>query len=104
MIHFGMEMYGEVDVASGLFHVATEFVHLMWVPIVPRRSYIVLHGYESRRISLGLSGKSILFTYVRTLLVAIGGGGLAWGLDEVRQFMEGKGNRADNASIALLVG
>lgn len=73
-------MYGKVDQVPGLFHVATEFFCLNFLPLVPLRSYLILEGLHhhggSDRVRIGLSGKSILMTWFR-LGVGLAGIGFA---------------------------
>ncbi|HEV3116010.1 MAG TPA: hypothetical protein VGY58_03080, partial [Gemmataceae bacterium] len=74
VIH-GTSLYGKVDQVKGLFHVATLFFHLNWIPIIPRASYLILERASagaSQGIPLGMSGKSILFAWGRCALL-IGG-------------------------------
>jgi hypothetical protein len=46
MIVFGGRLFGKVDQVPGLFHVATQFFHVNFVPLVPTKSWLVLHGTE----------------------------------------------------------
>jgi hypothetical protein len=101
MLH-GTEMYGEVDVIPGLFHVSTEFYHVNFIPVWPVRSYIVLHGPSNHRLRVGLSRKSIAFAYLRVLCIGLALVGLAWGLGE--EFLKGKRKQADIDFITLLLG
>jgi hypothetical protein len=80
VVFFGTRMYGKVDHCPGLFYVATRFFYLQFVPLIPVGSYLVIDGTESERgmsgASIGLSGKSVFFTYLRTALM-LGGVSLA---------------------------
>ena len=77
IILHGTRLYGKVDQVPGLFHVATQFFYLQYIPLIPLGSYLVLHGTEkddggfSGR-KLRLSGKSILFAYIRLALFLAG--------------------------------
>jgi hypothetical protein len=72
VIH-GHLLYGKVDHVPGLFYVATEFLHLYWIPIFPGRSYLVLEGTREnrapRRIRISMSGRSLLFAWGRLALI-----------------------------------
>lgn len=67
MIVWGSKLYGKVDEIEGLGHVATEFGHLFWIPLIPKCSYFVTaedkHSYQG--MPLGLSAKSVLVAYAR---------------------------------------
>jgi hypothetical protein len=73
MIVWGTGLYGKVDRVPGLFHVATKFFHIWYVPLIPTQSWIVIAGTEKgnrwRGVELGLSGKSVLAAYFRLALV-----------------------------------
>ena len=70
VIHFGTRLYGRVDVVPGVFHVATEFFHVLLVPLVPLRSWLVLkeEGVILPRFSgvrIPLSWKSVMAGWIR---------------------------------------
>jgi len=67
-IHAGVYLYGKVDQVPGVMHVATEFVHLEFIPLVPLRSFLFVEG-SKQRIPVALSGKSVFFGYLRAALV-----------------------------------
>jgi hypothetical protein len=46
MIVFGGRLFGKVEQVPGLFHVATQFFHVNFVPLFPTKSWLVLHGSE----------------------------------------------------------
>jgi hypothetical protein len=77
IILHGTRLYGKVDQVPGLFHVATQFFYLQYLPLIPLGSYLVLHGTEkddggfSGR-KLRLSGNSVLFAYMRLGLFIAG--------------------------------
>jgi hypothetical protein len=56
IVFYGSRLYGRVDEAPGLFHVATMFCHLWFLPLVPLRSYLVLRregrAFERKPIPL----------------------------------------------------
>jgi hypothetical protein len=68
MIVVGTRLYGKVDEVPGLFHLATEFFCLNFVPLIPLRSFLVFSGTE-RGIPMRLSGKSMFFAYLRVALL-----------------------------------
>ena len=65
MLVLGHQMYGKVDQVPGLFYVGTNFIHLHFIPLIPTRTYLVMNDQQERRVSLRMSGKSVLFGYVR---------------------------------------
>lgn len=70
MFIFGDAYYGRVDRVAGLFLVKTRFLHVWWIPFVPRESWVVVddgRGEHGQRIPL--SWRSVLVTWSR---VAIG--------------------------------
>lgn len=103
IVFFGTRLYGKADQVPGLFHVATEFFYVQFVPLIPVRSVLVFHG-QNRGIRTGLSGKSILFTYLRTALLLVGAGFLIAALVTGAEAMAGNNNRETTAAISLLVG
>lgn len=73
---WGSRLYGKVDQVGDHFHVATKFGHLWYIPLLPLGSWIVLGegGKTWTGIEIGLSGKSILMAWLRTVLLL---GGIA---------------------------
>ncbi len=94
VIVFGTLTAGQVDVVDKRFSVATEFFHIMWLPLVPVGSRVVVDQKVAKRFGLldepveapapdadagdsdepvddevrfpiGLSGKSVLLGYLR---------------------------------------
>ena len=69
MFIVGDKYYGKVDSVPGLFCVKTRFLHIYWVPVVPRASYVFLDqkdtngSYQGQRIPL--RWKSILIAWSR---------------------------------------
>jgi hypothetical protein len=70
MLMLGDSMYGKVDQVPGLFHVATRFFHLQYVPLVPMGTYLILESGQTRnaRFRIGLSIKSVLLAWLRAAL------------------------------------
>jgi hypothetical protein len=75
-VHVGTDLYGKVDRVPGLFHVATEFLHVWFLPLVPRRSYLVreetVKGKALPPIGIRLSSRSILIAWTRAVLSVVG--------------------------------
>ena len=72
MIIVGGRLFGKVDQVPGLFHVATEFFHVNFVPLVPTRSWLVMQGTEKS----GLGGNS--WRGIRLRSIRWGSVGMAW--------------------------
>ncbi len=68
MIVFGTHKYGWVDEVPGLGCVATSFIHVMYIPLIPTGSYLIFEEDEDMGISISLSMKSVLVAYVRAFL------------------------------------
>lgn len=71
-IVFGQRFYGKVDQVPGLFCVSTKFLHFEYVPLIPCESCLIFDdGTTKRGVKLSISGKSVVFAWLRTgLLVA----------------------------------
>src|ERR1051325_1234812 len=67
IIIWGSRLYGKVDEVPGMFHVATKFGHLWYIPLIPLGSHIVLEqtGRGWRGMPVPLSGKSVLAAWLR---------------------------------------
>ena len=72
MFVFGNRLFGKVDQVPGLFHVATKFFHVNFVPLVPTKSWLVLHGTEKS----GLGTNS--WRGIRLRSIRWGSVGMAW--------------------------
>jgi hypothetical protein len=72
----GTRFYGKVDHVPGLFHVATLFFHLQFIPFIPLGSYLVLecgkHTGRPPGIKMPWSAKSVLVAWMRLLIVVAG--------------------------------
>ncbi len=68
---WGSRQYGKVDEVPGLFHVATRFGHLWYIPLLPMKSYAVFgeDGDSFRGLELPLSMKSVLVGWARAALI-----------------------------------
>src|SRR4051812_41297249 len=73
IVVWGEKLYGKVDHVPGLFYVSTKFFYLQYLPLIPLGSVLVLDGSEKdnayRGAKIGLSGKSVLFAWLRTALI-----------------------------------
>lgn len=81
--HLGTSLYGKVDQVPGLFHVATRFWHLNYIPLVPVESLIVfdkksfvkieneIRAVHSPDILIPLNLRSVLFAWLRTILLVV---------------------------------
>lgn len=67
IIIWGSRLYGKVDEVPGMFHVATKFGHLWYIPLIPMGSHLVVQrtGQGWRGVPIGLSGKSVLVAWLR---------------------------------------
>jgi hypothetical protein len=67
LIVWGSRLYGKVDEVPGLFHVATRFGHLWYIPLIPMGSHLVLarQGDSYQGIPIPMSGKSVLLAWLR---------------------------------------
>jgi hypothetical protein len=70
VIVWGSRLMGRVDRVPGMFHVATRFGHLWYLPLIPLQSFVILaeHGDQFRGVPIPMSGKSILFAWARAAL------------------------------------
>src|SRR5438067_10436975 len=66
-IVWGSKLMGKVDVVPGLFHVATKFGHIYYIPLIPTASFVVMSqdGTGFRGVPIGLSFKSIMVAWLR---------------------------------------
>jgi len=67
MIVFGMRTFGRVDATEEGLRVVTRFFHISFVPLVPLGSFVLLPGSDAG-VAIPLSGKSVLFAYLRGAL------------------------------------
>lgn len=74
IVIYGHRLYGKTDEVPGLFHVASRFLHLYYVPLIPVASYVVVDqdGDDFRGVKIPLSLKSILLGWFRAALVILG--------------------------------
>lgn len=93
MIVFGTRRFGAVERVPGVVHVATVFVHVMFLPIVPLQSHVVVDGgeHEDRAMLLdSIRWKSVFVAWLRASLIvgALLGFAAAVGLQQ--QFSEAR--------------
>jgi len=71
---FGTRLFGKVDAVPGLFHVATKFAHINFVPLIPLEGWLVFgeEGNGWRGVTIPMSMKSVGVAWLRFLL-AVGG-------------------------------
>jgi hypothetical protein len=105
VVVFGTRLYGKVDQVPGVFYVATRFFHVQFVPLLPVGSVLIIDGTESdgnyTGASIGLSGKSVLFAYLRLLLFL---GGIITGIVGVVALFSALDNKASMVqAISFLV-
>ena len=62
-----MRLFGQVDRVPGCFHVATAFVHLFGLPLMPRGSYLVAER-DAARFSIPPAPRSRRWAYLRAML------------------------------------
>jgi hypothetical protein len=67
----GDHFYGKVDHVPGMFFVRTRFLHYLWIPVVPRESWLMRDGGSSVGVRIPLRWKSVWLAWVRTFLVAM---------------------------------
>lgn len=64
---FGTRLFGRVDAVPGRFHVATEFYHVQFLPIVPMQSWLITRqeGGSWEGVKIPLCRKSVTVAWVR---------------------------------------
>lgn len=82
MIVFGKRLYGKVDNVPGFFHVATNCIHVQFLPFVPTETVLVLakegSGYQGVRIPL--SFKSYAMAWFRVAMFSVAAGSAVIGI------------------------
>lgn len=71
IVIWGTKLYGKVDEIEGLGHVATQFGHLFWIPLIPLNSYFVTseERFNFEGTPLGLQMKSVFVAYARVFAI-----------------------------------
>jgi hypothetical protein len=77
IIVWGSKLYGKTDEVPNLFHVATKFGHLYYVPLIPMGSHLIFETNADgwRGVPIPFSWKSFLLAWTRAA-TTIGGFGL----------------------------
>ncbi|MFT6161807.1 MAG: hypothetical protein ACJAZO_003385 [Myxococcota bacterium] len=68
LIIFGTHKFGWVDEVEGLGWVATSFIHVMYVPLIPMSSYFIFADDSDRGVVVPLNGKSVIVAYTRAMM------------------------------------
>src|SRR5262245_33561731 len=72
IVVWGTRLYGKVDRVPGLFYVSTHFFYAQFIPLFPTSSYLIIDGTEGGQgfqgVKIPMSGKSVLFGYLRATL------------------------------------
>ncbi len=81
---FGRLPYGKCDIVRGECFVATEFVHICWLPLIPIQSWVIIEGsiesYDDyvgsfklrwEGVPIRFSWKSLLMALIRTSLLML---------------------------------
>jgi hypothetical protein len=80
VIILGELLFGKVDQVPGMFHVATKFLHVFFLPLAPSSSFVVLDSSKDcdhfKGVPIALNRESMLMAWLRAGCV-IGGGGAA---------------------------
>jgi len=104
LIH-GTRLYGKVDQVPGLFYVATQFLYVQFVPLIPLGSYLVMDQARRRKgfsgCKIGLSGKSVLFAWGRLALLLCGAAGVIAGIVEVVEGLDKAPHRLLDSLVPL---
>lgn len=71
VIIYGTRFMGMIDHAPGQFHVATQFFHINFVPLVPLETWVVLDntGNEIVGRKIPMSLRSVMMAYLRVGLL-----------------------------------
>jgi hypothetical protein len=85
MVFFGIRLYGRINRVPGAFFVATEFFHVMLIPLIPLRTWLVIepmtksgladHEWQGSKLPISLA--SVLLGWTRGWLGALGAFSLA---------------------------
>jgi hypothetical protein len=71
IIYYGTRLFGKTDIVPGNCHVATCFLHIYRVPLIPLGSWIVTtqKGSKWQGIKTSLSIKSVLMAWLRAAMI-----------------------------------
>ena len=79
MIVYGTRLYGYCDEIEGVGHVATQFAHIWFLPLIPLKGFFVFDGDEDRGVQIPMRGKSVLSAWLRSGFIFGGIGSLIAG-------------------------
>ena len=98
MIIYGHRLYGKVDAVPGVGHVATKFIHIDYVPLVPTESWLVTaqSGKTWRGVKVPLSAKSVFVAWARAISLVVGVA------TAVLAVVQATGRRADAGEVAVM--
>jgi len=81
MFVFGTKFFGRIQYVPGLFYIATKFIHIFFLPLIPLGTYFVFegsarHDYKGGKDQIStlvkpvpFDIKSVLMAWLRTVLV-----------------------------------
>lgn len=71
IVVFGHRLFGKVDAVPGLFHVATKFFYIDYLPLIPAGTWLVFSqsGKSWRGVPIPFSFKSMLVAWARAAAV-----------------------------------
>lgn len=69
IVFYGTRPYGKVDRIPGLGHIATNFVYIQFIPIIPVGGVFVLEGKKDEGAPVVLRSKSMVMAWLRCALV-----------------------------------
>lgn len=79
MIVYGTRLYGYCDEIEGVGHVATQFAHIWFLPLIPLKGFFVFDGDDDRGVEIPMRGKSVLSAWLRSGFIFGGIGSLIAG-------------------------
>src|SRR5687767_4714548 len=103
---FGHGLFGRCDFVPGRLHVATRFLALFFMPVIPFHGFIVVEqpGQMSRMVQIPISLKSLLLAWLR-LTLGLGGFVLtAIGLIQTMNYLFGRQPVPLTQALITLVG
>ena len=99
----GDNYYGKVDHLPGLFFVKTRFLHVWWIPLVPRESYVMVDGpgrEGHRGVRIPFCWRSCLWGWARAFLLMAS----LWGLFAGVMFLWAKPPDGKSPPVGLSAG
>jgi hypothetical protein len=71
IVVFGHRLFGKVDAVPGLFHVATKFFYIDYLPLIPAGTWLVFsqNGKSWRGVPIPFSIKSMLVAWARAAVI-----------------------------------